>query len=120
MNIASTSPVSGAEWPLHPTRLVSKCRFGFACVLKQLSTVLFATVVLAVSGPSVRASGEQVDLLLVLAADVSYSICGRTVQITARGLRAGDHESAGNPRYPIGRNWTDRHLFYRMVSFRLW
>ena len=84
MNIASTSPVSGAEWPLHPTRLVSKCRFGFACVLKQLSTVLFATVVLAMSGPSVRA-GEQVDLLLVLAADVSYSIAGEQFKLQREG-----------------------------------
>jgi hypothetical protein len=67
---------------LHPTRPVR--RSGFACVLKHISTILLVAVVLGMSAPTVRA-GEPVDLLLVLAADVSYSIAGQQFKLQREG-----------------------------------
>ena len=85
MNIVPLSLVSAVEWLLHATRGLSKTVGGyFAQIIKQLSTVLFATVVLAMSVPSVRA-GEQVDLLLVLAADVSYSVNEQEFELQREG-----------------------------------
>jgi hypothetical protein len=84
MNIVPLSLVSEVEWLLHSTRGLRKTVCGyFARIIKQLSTVIFATV-LAMAVPSVRA-GEQVDLLLVLAADVSYSVNEREFELQREG-----------------------------------
>jgi Protein of unknown function (DUF1194) len=84
MNSVPLSLASGVQRFLHPTR-ESTARLGYvAPIIKQLSTVLFVTVVLAMSVPTVRA-GEQVDLLLVLAADVSYSIAAEQFKLQREG-----------------------------------
>ena len=82
MNIIPPRVASGVECLLHPTRAMSKTSSGyFARIIKQL---FFAIVVLVVSVPTVRA-GEPVDLLLVLAADVSFSIAGQQFKLQREG-----------------------------------
>jgi hypothetical protein len=81
MNIVQPRLASGG-WLLHPTLGLGKTRF--AQLIKQLSTAFFATVVLTTFVPTVRAA-EQVDLLLVLAADVSYSIAGEQFKLQREG-----------------------------------
>ena len=64
---------------------MNKTRSGYlARIIKQLSTVVIATVILAISAPTVRA-GEGVDLLLVLSADVCYSIAGEQSKLQREG-----------------------------------
>ena len=85
MDIVAVSVFSEVEWFLQPTCAPSKACCGyFTRIIKQLSKVLILTVVLAMSAPTVRA-GERVDLLLVLAADVSYSIAGQQFKLQREG-----------------------------------
>jgi opacity protein-like surface antigen len=68
-------------------------RLALGSILLTTTTALFVTVILAVSAPTVWAA-EQVDLLLVLAADVSYSIAGEQFKLQ----REGYAQAITNPR----------------------
>jgi Protein of unknown function (DUF1194) len=92
MNTVPLSLASGVQRFLHTTRELARSRC-FAQIIKQLSTALFVTVALAMSVPIAQA-GEQVDLLLVLAADVSYSIAGQQFKLQ----REGYAQAITNPR----------------------
>jgi hypothetical protein len=59
-------------------------RLALGSILLTTTTALFVIVILAVSVPTVWAA-EQVDLLLVLAADVSYSIAGEQFKLQREG-----------------------------------
>jgi Protein of unknown function (DUF1194) len=59
-------------------------RLALGSILLTTTTALFVTVILAVSVPTVWAA-DQVDLLLVLAADVSYSIAGEQFKLQREG-----------------------------------
>ncbi len=48
------------------------------------------------------AAAEQVDLLLVLAADVSRSVDSGKFQLQREGYAAADLRSAGAGRHPVG------------------
>ena len=103
MNIVPSRLAAGVEWLSHLTLAMSKACCGYlARTIKQFS---FASVVLVMSVPAACA-GEQVDLLLVLAADVSYSIAGEQFKLQ----REGYAQALTNPRVvrviqsgPIGR-----------------
>jgi Protein of unknown function (DUF1194) len=85
MNAVPPSGVSWGEWLLHSIRALSRSASDYlARMIEQFSAVVFTTVILATSGSAVRA-GEQVDLLLVLAADVSYSIAGEQFKLQREG-----------------------------------
>jgi hypothetical protein len=59
-------------------------RLALGSILLTTTTALFVTVILAVPVPTVWAA-DQVDLLLVLAADVSYSIAGEQFKLQREG-----------------------------------
>jgi hypothetical protein len=80
---------------------------------RRLVSMIVALLVLL--GPSVfvrsALADDRVDVLLVLAADVSRSVDDRKFPPAARGLCGGDRRSArgaGHGRRPDG---THRHLF---------